>query len=121
MNNSIKNSSEEKTLLNKISVNCKPAIVLVETEWSGESHIMNLILNKIEEKFRNQISVIRINLEIHKELLSSFGIDSVPALLLIRKGQLVEVIKETLSQKTLEKVIHNLIYRSDSLEEKIHK
>lgn len=118
MKDLINNSTQEKKLLNEISVNCKPAIVLVVAEWSGGSHIMNLILNKVEEKFKNQINVIRINLEIHKELLHSFGIESVPAMLLISKGQIVEVIKETLSQKRLEQVIQNLIYRSDSLQEK---
>ena len=118
MNDIINNSAAEKKLFNEISVNCKPAIVLVKAEWSGGSHIMNLILNKIEEKFKNQINVIRINLDIHKELLRSFGIESVPALLLISKGQIVEVIKETLSQKTLEQVIQNLIYRSDTFEKK---
>ena len=118
MKNIINNSAEEKKLFNEISANCKPAIVLVEAEWSGGSHIMSLILNKIEEKFKNQINVIRINFEIHKELLRSFGIETVPALLLISKGQIVEVIKETLSQKTLEQVIKNLIFRSDALEEK---
>ena len=116
MNDIMNNSAAEKKLFNEISVNCKPAIVLVKAEWSGGSHIMNLILNKIEEKFKNQINVIRINIDIHKELLRSFGIESVPALLLISKGQIVEVIKETLSQKTLEKIIQNLIYRSDTFE-----
>ena len=118
MKDLINNSAQEKKLLNEIPVNCKPAIVLVEAKWSGGSHIMNLILNKVEEKFKNQINVIRINLEIHKELLHSFGIESVPAMLLISKGQIVEVIKETLSQKRLEQVIQNLIYRSDALQEK---
>jgi len=119
MKDKVNQSEEEKKLFDEISINCKPAIVLVKAEWSGGSHIMDLILNKIEEKFQNQINVIRIDLETHKELLRSFGIESVPALLLISKGQIVEVIKETLSQKTLQQVIQDLIYKSDSLEEKL--
>ena len=99
MKDLFKQDIKEKKLIDKISINCKPAVVLVKAEWSGESHIMDMILNKIEEEFRNKIKIIRIDLDNHKDLLYSFGIESVPALLLINKGQIVEVIKKTLSQK----------------------
>ena len=74
---------------------------------------MDLIVNKIEEEYKEQIKVIRIDLEVHKELLSQFGIESAPAFLLISKGQIIEVIKETLSKKSLEQIIRNLIIRND--------
>ena len=115
MKDLLKQDKKEKKLIDKISINCKPAIVLVKAEWSGASHIMDMILNKIEAEFRQKISIIRIDFEIHKELLYSFGVENVPAILLINKGQIVEVIKETLSQKTLQQVIQNFIQRSDSL------
>lgn len=112
MNDLSNNSAAEKKLFNEISVNCKPAIVLVKAEWSGGSHIMNLIINKIEEEFQNQIKVIRMDFDIHKELLVQFGIDSVPAFLLISKGQIIEIINETLSRKSLEQIVRNLIIRN---------
>jgi len=112
----INHSAKEKKLVKAISVNCKPAVVFVKAEWSGASHIMDMILNKIEEKFQNQVKIIRIELDTHKELLHSFGIENVPALILINKGQIVEVIKETMSQKALQLIIQNLIYNDNSLE-----
>jgi thioredoxin 1 len=116
MKNLLKKDIKEKKLIDKIEINCKPAVVLVKAEWSGASHIMDMILNKIEKEFSHKIKIIRIDLESHKDLLRSFGVESVPAMLLINKGQIVEVIKETLSQKTLGQVIQNLIQASDSLE-----
>lgn len=116
MKNLFKQDIKEKKLIDKIAINCKPAIVLVKAEWSGASHIMDMILNKIEEEFSHKIKIIRIDLESHKDLLRSFGVESVPAILLINKGQIVEVLKETLSQKTLQNVIQNLIHNSNSIE-----
>jgi len=75
---------------------------------------MDLIVNKIEEEFQEQIKVIRIDLEVHKELLSQFGIENAPAFLLISKGQIIEIIKETLSRKSLEQIVRNLIFRNGS-------
>jgi len=112
MEDLINYKKNEKRLLAEISTNCKPALVVVQACWSGGSHLMDLIVNKIEEEFQEQIKVLRIDLDVHKELLSQFGIESVPAILLISKGQIIEIIKETLSRKSLEQIVRNLIFRN---------
>lgn len=114
MQDLINYKKNEKRLLAEISTNCKPALVVVQACWSGGSHLMDLIVNKIEGEFQDQIKVIRIDLDVYKELLSQFGIESVPAFLLISKGQIVEIIKETLSRKSLEQIVRNLIIRNGS-------
>lgn len=112
MKDLINYKKNEKRLLAEISTNCKLALVVVQACWSGGSHLMDLIVNKIEEEFQEQIKVIRIDLDVHKELLSQFGIESVPAIIIINKGQIIEIIKETLSRKNLEQIVRNLIFRS---------
>jgi thioredoxin-like negative regulator of GroEL len=114
MDDLINYKKNEKRLMTEISTNYYPILVEVRAEWSGGSHLMDLIINKIEEEFKHQIKVVRIDLEVHKELLSPFGIENAPALLLISKGQVIEVIKETLSRKSLEQIIRNLINRNGS-------
>lgn len=114
MQDLINYKKNEKRLLAEISTNCKPALVVVQACWSGGSHLMDLIVNKIEGEFQDQIKVIRIDLDVYKELLSQFGIENVPAFLLISKGQIVEIIKETLSRKSLEQIVRNLIIRNGS-------
>ncbi|MCW8810519.1 MAG: thioredoxin family protein [Ignavibacteriaceae bacterium] len=114
MDDLINYKKNEKRLLTEISTSCNPILVEVRAEWSGGSHLMDLIINKIEEEFRHQIKVVRIDFEVHKELLSQFGIENAPALLLISKGQIIEVIKETLSRKSLEQIVRNLINRNGS-------
>jgi len=112
MEDLINYKKNEKRLLAEISANCKPALVVVQACWSGGSHLMDLIVNKIEEEFQDQIKVIRIDLDVHKEFLSQFGIESVPAFLLISNGQIIEIVKETLSRKSLEQIVRNLIIRN---------
>lgn len=100
---SLKQPQDANSIVNK------PALVEVQAKWSGGSHLMDLIINKVEEDFQNQITVIRTDFESHKELLNQFGVDSAPALLFIIRGQVVEVIKETLSRKNLERLVYDLI------------
>ncbi len=87
----------------------KLTMVEVRAEWSGGTHLMDLIIKKIEREFQEQIQVERIDFETSRKLLSQFGVESAPAILFISKGQIIEVIKETLSQKKLEILIVKLL------------
>lgn len=93
--------------------NCEiPALVEIRSKCSGGSHLMDLIINKIEQEYREEINIIRIELEEHKELFNYLGIERAPAFLLINSGQIIEIIKETVSQKNLEKIVCSLIRKS---------
>ena len=99
---------KEKDLENEISNYKKPTLIAVLAEWSGGSHLMDLIVKKIEEEYHKEINIIRIDFELHKELLNRWGIDGAPAFLFTNKGEIIEVIKETLSKKKLEKIIREM-------------
>lgn len=98
-----------------LSHNQQLTLVEVRAKWSGGSHLMDLIVNKLEEQFQTQLRVVRLDFETHRELLIHFGVESAPAILFINKGQVVEVINETLSQKNLESLIHSHILQSNTL------
>jgi thioredoxin-like negative regulator of GroEL len=115
LRNSIVANTKDKQKMTKISNNQKLTLIEVRANWSGGSHLMDLIVNRIEEQFREQIRVLRIDFEIHKEFLLQFGVENAPAVLFISKGQVVEVISEILSQKNLEGLIHTHLLKGNSL------
>ncbi len=102
------NINKDKKLKSKIFNYNIPTLIEVRAEWSGGSHLMDLIVNKIEQEYHQEINIVRIDFEAHKELLNHLGIDGAPAFLFIDKGEIIEVIKETLSKRNLEKIIRKL-------------
>lgn len=106
MKKSAETDIQEKPKMADKSDYHKLTLVEVRANWSGGSHLMDLIVNRVEKQFDSQIRVVRIDFETHKEILFQFGVEGAPAILLICKGQVVEVINETLSQKNLEGLIH---------------
>ena len=98
----------------EIPSNHKPTLVEVQTKWSGESHLMELIINKIEQDFQDQVKVLRIDFEVNRELLILFGVESAPAVLFISRGQIVEVIKKTLSRKKLKQLVRDFIIKNNT-------
>ena len=72
---------------------------------------MNLIVEKIEKEYHKEINIVRIDFELHKELLNRWGIDGAPAFLFANNGKIIEVIKETLSKRNLEKIIREMYWK----------
>ena len=86
-----------------------PTLVEINSKWNGGSHLMDIIINKIEQEYREEINIVRIDFETHKELFDYLGINRAPAFLFINNGNIVEIIKETVSKKNLEKILYNLL------------
>ncbi len=97
-----------KNPVNEIFNRELPTLVEVRSNWSGGSHLMDLITNKIELEYSTVLNIIRIDFESHKKLFNYIGIEKAPAFLLINKGDVIEIIKETVSKKSLEKILSNL-------------
>ena len=98
-----------KNQTNEILDGRLPTLVEVSSKWSGVSHLMDLITGKIELEYNQVINVVRIDFEEHKELCNCIGIERAPAFLMINNGNIIEIIKETVSKKSLEKIITNLL------------
>ena len=114
VNKSKENSLKGEPIMAEILNNQKLTLVEVRANWSGGSHLMDLIVNRVKEEFNDRIRVVRLDFEIYKKLLNQFGVDSAPTVLLINKGQIVEVIKETLSQKKMEAIVWNHISHTNT-------
>ena len=91
-----------------------PTLVEIRSNWSGGSHLMDLITGNIELEYNSVLNIVRIDFDTHKELFNYIGIERAPAFLFISNGNIINIIKETVSKKSLEKIISNLLYGSKS-------
>lgn len=100
---------KNKLLPEDILYSTRPTLIEVQAEWSGESHLMDFILEDIEELFSEKINVQRVDFEDHKEFLNQLGIKCPPAFLFIKNGQVIEIVNEILPKKNLVKKIYELL------------
>lgn len=66
----------------------KPVLVDFYTDWCAPCRMMPPILKELKEKCGDQIRIIKVNLDDHPVLAREYRIQSIPALLLFRKGEL---------------------------------
>jgi thioredoxin 1 len=70
----------------------QPVLVEFYTEWSGRHHIISPGLRETDEIYGTHVKFCRINTDIYKEIANEYSVQTIPTILLFKRGQLVDHI-----------------------------
>ena len=68
----------------------KLVIVDFWATWCGPCRMISPILDELEEEMADQITVVKVNVDDADEIAAQFRIMSIPTLLFIKNGQIVD-------------------------------
>uniref|UniRef100_A0AB33JNU8 Thioredoxin n=2 Tax=unclassified Prevotella TaxID=2638335 RepID=A0AB33JNU8_9BACT len=83
----------------------KPAIVDFYATWCGPCKIMSPILEQLAGKYKGRIDVYQIDIDKEREVAMQFGIQSIPAFLMIPKSGRPQMIVGAHDQAEFEQII----------------
>lgn len=86
-----------------------PSIVDFYADWCGPCKTITPILQEISEKYKNKLNVYKVNTEEEIELISAFGIRSIPSLLFIPMEGEPQMKLGTLTMKNFENLINEIL------------
>lgn len=83
-------------------------VVLVDfyADWCGPCQMLAPVLERIAEEYP-QITVAKINTDKERELALSFGIESIPTLLLFKDGKLTDKATGYRSEEQISQMLDN--------------
>ena len=89
----------------------QPALVDFWAEWCAPCRAVAPVVERVAEEFEGRLTVGKVDVDDEPELARAYGIRSIPALLVLRDGEVVEKIVgavpfEVLSEK-LERVLQS--------------
>ena len=61
----------------------KPAIIDFYADWCGPCKEISPIIKRLAKKYRNEIVVYKVDVDVEKELTAMFGIRSIPTLVFL--------------------------------------
>ena len=87
----------------------KLVIVDFWATWCGPCRMISPILDELEEEMADQITVVKVNVDDADEIAAQYRIMSIPTLLFIKNGQIVDKTVGAMPKPALaEKIKANL-------------
>ena len=85
----IKNCNEND-FENEVLKSSLPVIVDFWAEWCGPCKMLTPILEELSNEMKNEIKVVKVNLDENQDLAMKYSIRSIPTLLLFKEGNLID-------------------------------
>ena len=86
-----------------------PVLVDFYATWCGPCQMMSPILEQVGTQMRNRLQVVKIDTDKYPGIASKYGIQSLPTLVLFKKGQPVERIEGAMQASQLMQHLNLLV------------
>ncbi len=86
-----------------------PVLLDFYADWCGPCKIVGPIIDELAEEYAGRALVAKVNTEVNPKLSQHFKIKSIPTLLFITKGQLVERFAGLVPKPNLEEILDEYI------------
>jgi len=77
----------EKTFQQEVLESDKPVIVDFWAEWCGPCHAVAPVLEKIAEERKDELKLVKVNIDREQALSARYGVMSIPTMILFKDGQ----------------------------------
>jgi thioredoxin 2 len=85
------------------SIDASPLPVLVDcwAPWCGPCRMVGPIVDSLAERYAGKLKVVKVNVDEEPQLAARFGVQGIPALFLLREGEVVDEIVGAVPERTL--------------------
>lgn len=95
----------------------QPILVDLWATWCGPCKTLGPLLEKVVDEYNGAIRLAKVDCDKEQMLAASFGVRSIPTVVLIREGQLVDAFTGALPEKAIREFLARHVQPNDAAEE----
>ncbi|MBN1149595.1 thioredoxin [candidate division WOR-3 bacterium] len=92
-----------------VLLNPLPCIIDFYADWCGPCKMVHPILEELSREYDGKINIYSVDTEDQPELASVFGIQSIPSILFVPKGEKPQMAVGALPKKTFHQAIKEVL------------
>jgi thioredoxin 1 len=102
-----------------IESSAKPVLVDFWAEWCAPCRLLAPTFERLAANYADEIRFAKVNVDELPELASQYGIRSIPTLLLLREGEIVEVLVGARPYQDLARVLDRHVTAGEKFEPRL--
>ena len=87
----------------------KPFVLDFYADWCGPCRSLLPTVEKLSEEFKEDVEILKVNVDQQRDLAQKFNIKSIPALYFMKKNKVIDSIKGLVSEQVLREKVNALI------------
>lgn len=98
-------ATSKQTWENDVLKSSTAVLVDFWAEWCGPCRMVSPILEKLGETMADEIKIVKLNVDENQELARSYGIKSIPSVLIFKEGKEIARTIGAATEQTYEKFV----------------
>ncbi len=86
-----------------------PVLLDFYADWCGPCKVLGPIIDELAEEYQGKALVAKVNTEVNPQLSQHFKIKSIPTIMFVHQGQLVERFQGLIPKPNLEEILEEYI------------